>query len=99
MHDCFSQTTRRQLEQIASDVRFIGSRLFQVANDLPEMVSSEVTSYPNQFLENALVKSLTQALYLRYYCGLRTPNRSLGTDLCDALRKANASTEGWDTGW
>jgi hypothetical protein len=97
----FSSATRRRLERIASEVAILGPRLFQLAADLPEMVSSEVTSYPNEPLPNDLVSSLTNALYLRFYCGLGRPLRqtSSGEDLLGPVQEANASVGGWDSGW
>jgi hypothetical protein len=99
--DTFSAATRRQLERIAAEVSILGPRLFQLADDLPEMVSSEVTSYPNEYVANDLVRSLTNALYLRYYCGLTQPGKQTGVDLdlLAPLQEANASVEGWDRGW
>ncbi|MGZ5127830.1 MAG: T3SS effector HopA1 family protein, partial [Burkholderiales bacterium] len=98
---CFSKVTQRKLEVIAADVAIIGRRLFQLASELPEMVSSQVTSYPNESLANDLVSSLTNALYLKYYCGCRSPmSRDVSrTDLLTGLRNANASLDGWDDGW
>ena len=95
----FSPKTRQALGQIASEVRLIGSRLFQVANDPPEMVSSHVTSYPNEIVDDALVSSLTQALYHRYYCGIRSVVSGAGADLYDDLSAANHTVDGWDSGW
>jgi hypothetical protein len=99
--DTFTAATRRQLERIAAEVSIISPRLFQLADDLPEMVSSEVTSYPNEHLANDLVGSLTNALYLRYYCGLTRAGRQAHADLdlLGSLQEANASVDGWDRGW
>jgi hypothetical protein len=98
--DTFPPATRRQLERIAAEVSIIGPRLFQLADDLPEMASSEVTSYPNEHLANDLVDSLTNALYLKYYCGLGQPGRQTDDpDLLSSLREGNASADGWDRGW
>lgn len=97
----FSAATRRQLQRIAADVAIVGPRLFQLADGLPDMVSSQVTSYPNEGPPNDLVNALTNALYLRYYCGLRrsVKHGSAGVDLLGSLQEANASVEGWDAGW
>src|SRR5580698_9334651 len=98
--DTFPPATRRQLERIAAEVSIIGPRLFQLADDLPEMASSEVTSYPNEHLANDLVDSLTNALYLKYSCGLGQPGRQTDDpDLLSSLREGNASADGWDRGW
>lgn len=79
----------------------IGPRVFQLAGDLPEMVSSEVTSYPNETLADGFVHTLANALYLKYYCGVRAPIRpgSTGGDLLGTLQAANTSVAGWDRGW
>ncbi len=91
----------RQFERIASEVAIVGPRVFQFADELPEMVSSGVTSYPNETLADDFVHTLANALYLKYYCGLRAPIRpgSTGGDLLSTLQAANTSVAGWDGGW
>src|ERR1700692_4370585 len=97
----FLAAMHRNLERIAAEVAILGPQLYQLGDDLPEMVSSEVTSYPNESVANDFVSSLTNALYLKHYCGLKRPITwaAAGADLFRSLQDANTSVEGWDCGW
>lgn len=97
----FAATTGRRLERMAAELARLGPRLFQLGGDLPEMVASDVTAYPNEPFASAAVRTLAQALYLKHYCGLKAPLRGAvaGSDLLDSLRAANTSIAGWDSGW
>lgn len=97
----FPAALHRKLERMAGEVAILGPRLFQLGDDLPEMVSSGISTFPDEASGSALVRTLGNALYLRYYCGLRkqvAPDKR-GPDLLDALRQANSGREGWDAGW
>lgn len=96
--DAFSAEVRRRLERIVEQTVILSPRLFRLGSGMTEMVTTGPTAYPNESLADALTQSLTQALYLTYYCGLEQSLQARH-DLLPELQRANSSAEGWDDGW
>jgi hypothetical protein len=92
---------RGVLARICRDVRIGGPLSFRLATEPPEMALSEVTSYPNEALDDPLVHALTDRLYARYYCRRSAPDEreKRASDMLETLGQANASRDGWDPGW
>lgn len=94
--------TSRLVAQIAGETRIVSGNLVVLGDEAPEMGLSEVTSIPNQVRVPALVRALTERLYVLRYCRRGSAGDSLpsgGDDMLSDLRRANTTLDGWDRGW
>lgn len=94
--------TSRLVADIAGEARILSGNLVVLGDGAPEMGLSEVTSIPNQVRVPALVRALTERLYVLRYCRRDSAGDSRppgDDDMLGELRRANTTLDGWDQGW